>query len=210
MIEEIYIFDICDTLYESNTTLDFIYFIESRPLKRLALKLIRSTPSKVINKISNSLFKIDFIRSFYIRQLDGLSKETLCKKADSFVQTYLSPRKNIEVFAELSSLPKESIFLASATIDPVAMAIAKEIGVNYVSSQLAYDSSDNCLGTLATDMLGDKSRCFENKKISLVVTDNKSDLKLCQMADAVIAVSKQKNTSFWRSANIHLLKIIPI
>ncbi|WP_374542839.1 hypothetical protein [Flavobacterium sp.] len=124
------------------------------------------------------------------------------------MKNYLDKKKNAEVFAELSRLPKEQVFLVSATVDPVAIAIAKELGVSYLSSQLAYDSSGICLGKLAIDLLGNKSKYFEDKKIALVVTDNKSDLNLCQMAESVIAVSKKKNINFWRSAKINLLKII--
>lgn len=203
------IFDICGTLYDSNTTMDFCEYRVSGKNKTI-LKLSKTILAKVINKISVKLFAYDIIRILHIKTLKGLKDTEIEKDADDFVDTYLENKKIEEVHEILKNYNKEDITLVSATIEPVAKAIAKKLGsLNYLATTLEYHE-DKCLGKIKDDLLGNKQHCFKNQEIEFIITDNKSDLDLCKMAKEVVIVSKRKNLVFWQNQDLKLQKIIEV
>ena len=200
------IFDIRGTLYDSNTTMDFCEYRVSGKNK-IILKLSKTIFGKVINKISVKLFDYDFIRILHIKTLKGL-KDTEIES--DFVDTYLENKKIEEVHEILKNYNKEDLTLVSATIEPVAKAIAKKLGsLNYLATTLEYHE-DKCLGKIKDDLLGNKQHYFKNQEIEFIITDNKSDLDLCKMAKEVVIVSKKKNLVFWQNQDLKLQKIIEV
>ena len=202
--------DICGTLYNSNTTMDFCEFRCTSRKKRFFLKLIKSLPSKFLNKIFVKVFNYDFIRLNYIKTLSSQPILTIESEAESFVDYFLIGKKITEVHSLLGEFKKEHVVLVSATIEPVAKAISIKLGVNNFYSTTLKTHKGCYTGHLECDLLGRKQEIFKDEKISLVITDNKSDYELCKRADSVIIVSRKKNLSFWKNAGLKIKKIIEV
>lgn len=203
------IFDICDTLYRSNTTMDFCEY-RAIGFQKMFLKFSKTFLGKVINKFLINLFNYDWIRSIHIKTLKNIARTTIESDADSFVDNYLNNKKIEEVHKYLETFNKNEVILVSATIDPVAKAISKSLGnINYLSTTLNYKDSI-CLGIIKEDLLGNKQKYFESKNIDFIITDNKSDLKLCKLSKKIIIVSKKKNIEFWKKQNLEISKIIEV
>lgn len=203
------IFDICDTLYRSNTTMDFCEYRTAGFQKRI-LKFSKTFLGKVINKFLINLFNYDWIRSIHIKTLKNIEISIIERDADYFVDNYLNNKKIEEVHKYLETFNKNEVILVSATIDPVAKAISKSLGnIKYLSTTLNY--KDNvCTGTIKEDLLGNKQKYFESKNIDFIITDNKSDLKQCKLSNKIIIVSKKKNIEFWKKQNLEISKIIEV
>ncbi len=203
------IFDICGTLYNSNTTMDFCEY-RAVGIKKKILKLSKTILAKVINKLSVKFFNFDLIRVLHIRSLKDLDINALQKDANDFVEQYLENKKIEEVHDILKNYDKNDVILVSATIDIIANAIAQKLGgLKYISTTLEY-KEDKCLGKIKDDLLGNKQHYFKNQEIEFIITDNKSDLDLCKMAKEVVIVSKKKNLSFWQSKDLKIQKIIEV
>ncbi len=203
------IFDICDTLYNSNTTMDFCEYRISGVL-RILLKFSKSFLGKVINKFLLKFFHYDWIRILHIKTLKNIEISLIEKDAEDFVKSYLNNKKITEVHKYLKDFDKEEIILVSATIEPIAKAIAKSLwNLNYISTTLNINKNI-CQGTIKKDLLGNKADYFKNKKINFIITDNKSDLDLCMLAKEVVIVSKKKNLNFWKKQNVKITRIIEV
>lgn len=171
------IFDICGTLYNSNTTMDFCEY-RTAGFQKMFLKFSKTFLGKVINKLSVKFFNFDLIRMLHIRSLKDLDINTLQKDANDFVEQYLEKKKIDEVHNILKNYDKNDVI--SATIEPLAKAIAQKLGgLKYISTTLEY-KEDKCLGKIKDDLLGNKQHHFKNHDIEFIITDNKSDLSLCQ------------------------------
>jgi len=204
------IFDICGTLYNSNTTMDFCEYRCDKKSKKIILKLSKTILAKVINKLSLKFFNFDLIRVLHVKSLKDLDINTLQKDANNFVEQYLEKKKIDEVHNILKKYDKNDVILVSATIDPMAKAIAQKLGgLKYISTTLEY-KEDKCLGKIKDDLLGNKQHYFKNQEIEFIITDNKSDLALCQMAKEVVIVSKNKNIKFWENQDLKVSKIIKV
>jgi phosphoserine phosphatase len=204
------IFDICGTLYNSNTTMDFCEYRCKSARKRKLLKFSKTFFGKLVNKLLVMLFNYDFIRVLHLKSLKGLTKNEIEKDAAFFVNFFLINKKIDEVHVILNNYEKEDIVLVSATIQPIAEAIAHKLGgVKYLSTTLEYNY-DKCTGTIKDDLLGNKQNYFRDQEIELVITDNKSDLSLCKKAKEVVIVSKKKNLSFWEKRKLKISKFIKV
>lgn len=203
------IFDICGTLYTSNTTMDFCEYRATGTKKKI-LKLSKTIFVKVINKILVKFFDYDFIRILHVNSLKDLDKKILEKDANDFVEKYLENKKIEEVHSLLNNYNKVDIILVSATIEPVAKAIAKKLGnLKYLATTLEYED-DKCLGIIKDDLLGNKQNYFQDEQVAFIITDNKSDLPLCKISKEVIIVSKKKNLDFWKNKDLKISKIIKV
>jgi phosphoserine phosphatase len=188
------IFDICDTMYDSNTTFDFLDYILKYTLKyNIYRRISKTIIVKVINKILWNTLRIDLIRIVFLRYLKGYSREELLMYIDGFYKDILDLKKRdmiIKILKEEKAKEKD-ILLMSATIDIVAERIAKEYNVNFISSRLLFDDNNICMGKLEFDLLGIKDK-YVNDDIKLVVTDNLSDLQLVKKAKQSIIISKKR------------------
>lgn len=203
------VFDICGTLYDSNTTFDFCRY-RSSGLNKIALLIVRGIFFKVLNKISMVLFNYDLIRSIHIRTLRGCPPELVYIEAVKFVDEYLDNKKIHSAHAFLEKFKKDEILLVSATIDPVAKAISEKLGgLRFISSML--ELSDGSLtGLLKRDLLGLKHNYIETDSVDFIITDNKSDIVLCRQAKEVVIVSKKKNLNFWMGQGFEICHIIEV
>jgi phosphoserine phosphatase len=208
--------DVCDTLYRSNTTFDFIRFVAAKRggFSGVRLWVISSNQSPLfyllilLNKVTGR----DWPRQLALRFLRGMSSEELEKEATQFYQQYLVPRANQEIF-EYIKKPGVTAILLSSSINPVIKAIAHANSLSYLCSELELKDG-KATGQLQIDMTGRKHEVAkklmaERAILSVgVITDNYSDWELVKLADerlVVVASEAQKN--FWKPLSPHFIVV---
>ncbi len=208
--------DVCDTLYRSNTTFDFIRFVVAKrsKLQHFLLKLISSTRSPLFYMLIllNKATHRDWPRQLALRFLRGMTAEELDKEALEFYHQFLVPRANAEVFHYILQ-PGVTAILLSSSIHPVIKAIAKANQLSYFSSELGMEQG-KATGKLLVDMTGCKHE-MANKLIAEralssfgVITDNRTDWQLVQLADErLVVVANESQKQFWKSLNPHFILI---
>lgn len=203
------VFDICGTMYHSNTTLDFCEWRNKSIFYKLYFKILRSIAFRAINKILRICFKREVdTRAIFLKSLKNISKDMLNLEAEQFLAEYLKPRENALVINKLKSFNKDDIALVSATIEPVAMAIAKHFEIKkYYASTLLF-SNNLCSGELESDLLGRKHLLFS--QIDFLATDNLSDIRLCQISKECLIITKKRHKAFWLKQNLLNSAIVEI
>lgn len=182
-MNKIAIFDVCWTLYRSNTTIDFIGYLLKRnnKFKYLVFVVLMWRP---IALCLVRLAKID-LRKLAIRQLEGYTKESLADHAHRFYFSFLKKRENDVVYEKLLELKKENanVFLASASLDIVVATIASNINAKYVASQLQYVNGV-CTGVLCSDITGKKYAALKKEALTgfydVMYSDNAEDLAMAK------------------------------
>ena len=96
---------------------------------------------------------------------------------------------------------KKDIVLCSASLDIVIKVIAERLNFKYYASELEFVDGV-CVGRLKKDLLGKKNEIFNGLSLSLVVTDNLTDIKLVKASECSFILSTQKNKKFWARHNI--------
>lgn len=205
-----YIFDVCDTLYYSNTTNDFISFVLKRN-KPYQLK-----KNELINKKNIvffyryfifKFFKIDLFKRCQVKLLKGYSKEFLKNEANRFLNDFLLTKEINDVQVHLSKIDKRYVVLLSAGLDVVINEISNHFGVNFHSSQLEYNKGI-CTGKLKYDMTGKKHLFIEQYLPFVVFTDNFSDKILVSKAkEKNIIVYKPSDKNRWKEGDVKYIKL---
>ncbi|AHE72845.1 hypothetical protein M942_10060 [Enterobacter ludwigii] len=190
------IVDVCHTLYNSNTTFDYVDFVLNKKNKKTILLKIK--PIKYIIIIMGRLLHKDFYRYLYINKLRGFKKIELENIANEFCRDKLERLKILSTFAIINDeINNYKFILASASLNIIIEAIIKNEKVfeeNAYSSILEF-KNDICTGKLSQDLLGSKHKYFS--EVNWVITDNISDLKLAKKSEKVTILSKPKNIAFW-------------
>ena len=215
------LFDICDTLFDSNTTFDFLdCFVTSKQYKWIR-HFSRYKIGKILNGCFWRVFRIDLVRFFSLRFINGYSKEELLSGANMFYDSYLINKKKETVFELLEELKRKNcnIVLASATADFMAETIARKINIEtYYSTLLKYEDGI-CKGKIATDILGKKMHALKSAGFAppyyAIVTDNTSDADLVENSDVAYIVLTAGNRKKWnriirkrQMCNVKLLDLI--
>ena len=204
-MNQIYIFDICGTLYHSNTTFDFLeYFLKDTSIYYRYYNILRKTIVwRLFNKIAVKLLRMDMTRIIALCFLKGYTYDELKDAAQSFYNEYLIPHQNVKVIDSLKSLsldPHNKIIIVSATLDFIADIISRHVPCqSCYSSQLAYQNGV-CQGKLSVDLLGRKvekifadfERYFEG-----VYTDDLSDMTLLEKAKEKNIIVYPKTKEKW-------------
>lgn len=204
------VFDICGTMYKSNTTFDFLDFFFSGNKGYLkARRLSRLFFVRAVNKIIILLTGKDILRCYFVSYLKGVSRHRLQEQSNLFYRQCLSGREIDFTISKLNEINACcDIILASATLDCIAKVIADKYNVSYISSELEF-INDICTGRMSVDLLGKKHQYFKGK-IDLVVTDNKSDFKLIQLAEKSIVISNSRNKLFWVKKRMKNMSIFEV
>lgn len=211
MNKKVIIFDICGTLYHSNTTCDFCEWVENRFFYKNLLKFSKSIVGRIINKISEVFFEYDLIRNLHVWSLKGKSISFIENEADAFVEGFLKEKKIKEVHEILSSKNKKNVVLVSATLYPVAKAIAKNLEIeSFYGTTLLCNKSNILAGKIDNDLSGNKHKLFKTEKIDFIATDNLNDSKLCLLSDEVVIISKHKHLKLWDKKNLKIDKLIKL
>jgi HAD superfamily phosphoserine phosphatase-like hydrolase len=196
-------FDICGTLYFENTTFDFldVYLADCAAFRRLQ-GFRRSLIGRAIFKLVYRLFSVDLARKYAIRCLRGRSREAIDSAAAEYVAHRLTPVEASHGRFRDELDRGSSVVLVSATIGPVATAIAHRLGVRAYSSQLAFDADGLCSGKLESDLLMCKREVVERLRKSAkeiaFYSDNTTDAPVRPLADEFFAVvHTEPQARFW-------------
>lgn len=217
---ELFVFDICDTLFYSNTTFDFIRFVLEK--KKMTASLLwfrhytqKSSPLFLALAVLQKLTKKDWPKKLCLQLLKGISKQELYQLGEDFEQKYLSSRTIAQTHVMLDELRKagKTVVLISASIDPVVAAIAKALAVEFRCSELEYSLSGAFTGNLAYEMTGQKLNALQKmlnhqKAGFAVATDNFSDRSLVEAAGKrYVVVYNEKALHFWKDLNPNFIKL---
>lgn len=187
------IFDICGTLFFSNTSFDFLDLIVQAKSYSLFRKVSKTIFARIINKVSVLLLKKDLIRSIAVLYIKGMSKAELQEKADIFYNQYLLPLKIDNSFDKIEFYRKDSnttIILASATFDFIADVVANRLEIPiYFGTELAYDNQGIFKGKILKDRLGHKYQALNDMGLKSpfykVITDNITDMDIINCSKTV-------------------------
>ncbi|WNM20230.1 HAD-IB family phosphatase [Flavobacterium capsici] len=211
MKNEIALFDVCGTLYHSNTTYDFISFFLKRNArlryyKYLILKSVLFKPFwklSIIMKGNNH-----FNRRVFLSFLKNYNVNFVEKEADVFVKEILNLKINQVIHDELKLhlQKKHKIFLISASIDSVVGAIARNLKVDGFYATKLGITNGVYNGKLEFDMEGQKKAFFEknfrNYQDNYVYfySDNKEDINLLlQVNEPIVVCFEKDKKKYWNS-----------
>lgn len=210
------VFDVCGTLYDSNTTFDFLddFFKDNK--KYLLFRKLSKTPlGKIVNYPFYRLLKYDLVRSIATGYLKGIDENELSNAAKTFVYQYLSKKVNANI-KELLEEHKENGFII--VLMSGSYSIIVEHVCDYCHADNFFASELEVVDSLYTgkyklDQLFNKKDILLNKYQNItelvVVSDNRTDYELMQRADKGYAVcNKHKQALFWKSMNLSHVEII--
>ncbi len=209
--------DVCDTLYRSNTTFDFIRFVSKRggPLGFFLFSVLadRKSPVFYFLILAGKIMRKDIVRSSVLRMLGGKSNEELMLLAHLFYHEFLIARANEKAFQLLPENSVDMVVLISSSIDPVVRVIAQECKFSFVSSQLEWKEGI-ATGYLETDLTGRKhevaKRLMHESSLDRlqVITDNRSDWKLVSLADErFVIIRSEGERKFWNELNPVFIRV---
>jgi len=214
---DVFVFDVCDTLFYSNTTFDFLRFVLAQRGsggKQNLLKLLSAkwSPLFVGLVVWQKVAGGDPVKAVALHLLAGISRAELYELGRRFVAEFLPARRIARTHELLAGLAQTQtrVLLLSASLDPVIAALAEALGpVEFVSSQLEYDAQGICTGRLQQELTGRKQDALQKlltgrtEPLRLAVaTDNFTDHGLVsQAAVRYVVVHNAAAKQFWQGLN---------
>lgn len=202
-MSKIIIFDVCWTLYSSNTTFDYIRYVlrQKSKLRYLCSKILDLNLVKLPLVLLGRIISKDIYRAIYIYLLKGFDKDTLYKLSYDFYDIFLEKHRIDHSHLLLERFQKEDIILCSASLNVIIDVVKERLNLSACfSSELAF-KGNKCLGFLKQDLFLTKKNLFPDKPY-WVITDNKTDLDLVKHAENYSVISNRKNLGFWNKNNI--------
>lgn len=213
------VFDICDTLYYSNTTHDFIGYLARQkfgPLRRILYYVVnhRLSPVRYALIILSVSSGLDLHKKIAVRLMKGISGAEISALARDFVRTFLAGRKIAEVHQRLKEFSNNGseIVLCSTSIEPVVAAVAAELSVgNFTCTTLEYDG--NVLtGRIKADITGKKVEALRNDlgvaTPDHAISDNREDLSMLLVAGRGTAVvHSDRKFDFWKEKDVEMIDL---
>lgn len=205
--QKIVFFDVCGTIYDSNTTFDFIEFFFKNDFKFSVQRFfLRSYFGRFAIKIYNAIFKKDFLRSYYLRRLRGIPVSVLTRNVTLFFDKVLEQKKINTVIQLLSEFKKNGckIVLVSASLDVIIMETARRVQADeYFATKLGVKEGI-CTGEIEKDLYGHKDvliadYLLSSKLESTFVTDNFNDVNVYPLVDNFLVVSFKKDIRYWNN-----------
>ena len=210
MKDDVNIFDIDGTLFNSNSTFDFLEFIYGKELRYKLIKLLYGNIFfKILNRIIFKIFNLDIKRKRFLSILNRVSKPNLDRMSCSFYNNFLKTKRKEELISILKTKADEKIVFASATLDFLAERICEELkkeldlkNVDFISSELFYKNGI-CCGYLKNDLLNKKLIKLVEMNIrlpfNLVVSDDIYDYQLMKSSKKAVVVLTPKNRKKWQT-----------
>lgn len=202
--KEVFLVDICGTLYRSNTTFDFLaFFFHSKRWHKIVEAFRSIRVFMILNALVMKLLHKDILRIWAISHLDGFSHDELLQMAILFHKDFLLQRENKEVMDIIRVEKKrgKKIVIVSATLDVIADVVAEYLEADVVlSSKLSYNNNI-CNGCLSEDLLANKLRILtefgENPPYWGVITDNYSDADIIMKSQNAYLVQYRGRHDRW-------------
>ena len=207
MSKKLIVCDVCDTLYRSNTTFDFIrYVVNQRGKSLFSFHLLTNRKSPLFYMLTaiGKLTGQDLIRILSLKFLKEIPLHELSSLADNFYFDFLIHRPNENVFRLLPTEDRANVILFSSSLDVIVAVIARENNLNFESSRLGWKEG-KATGNLTLDLTGKKHEVvkllvsagdFDQLQ---VITDNRSDWELVKLAnERFVVIKKDNEKEFWR------------
>ena len=206
MGKKIIVFDICGTLFQSNTTFDFLdYYLLTNKKYQKYKKIFKTLLWRCFNKFLRNYFNLDLTRVIAITFLKGVSRNQLLECTEQFYDNCLLAKSNREVVQTLTNycLRKDCrVILLSATIDVVAETIANKLNcAEFYSTQLEYSSKGVCLGNIQKDLLGKKKQVLKDlniNQVDLFYTDDITDVPVLEVTKNKKIIAYSKHIQQWQ------------
>ena len=201
--------DICGTLYKVNTSYSFLayYFQRNNRIKAGYFRLLLSLPAKVLWKIAGAVMDMEWLRKHLLRLLKGENEEKVMAEAKVFVREVLPKFKNKNAWDRIAS--DRPVILVSATLSPVAKAIAEEIGAEAFFATQMEVVDGVFTGRIAADARNQKlellsvSDYYPYLSDSTFMTDNKEDLPLLKaVKEAIVIADIPAHQRFWSKQQV--------
>src|SRR5690554_1002878 len=196
--------DICGTLYRINTSYSFLayYFRRNNRTKYFYFRLLLSLPAKVLWKIAGAVMDMEWLRKHLLGLLKGENEGKVAIEAMVFVRDVLPQLKNKAAWENIhSDIP---LILVSATLSPLAKAIAEEMGAEaYFATEMEVKEGV-FTGKIASDARNKKLERLKASKYAPYIycsgfmTDNKEDLPLLKaVKEAIVIADIPAHQRFW-------------
>ncbi|AKD01949.1 HAD-IB family phosphatase [Pontibacter korlensis] len=206
-MRNIVFFDVCGTLYNSNTTYDFYEFLfRNHKKRRLLYACFKSKLAKAVWKTLALVGLSKIPRAVSLSFLANLDDNYVKQEAVAFVHKCLEPQKNLALHHKLMDAKRngKTVVLVSASIHPIVEAIATKLGnVDFLCTSLGV-ANGKYTGSVDEDLEGIKLDKVEQKygikdNVTWFYTDNKEDLPLLMKVNHPnVVIRKQKDKLFWR------------
>jgi phosphoserine phosphatase len=215
------VFDLCNTLYDENTTFGFVRFFHARcghirTERWLATMLSRSSPIYYALAVVHRLFRFDLSRRLAIRTLEGHPEVALRAAASAYAAERLPGRANDPLHDALARhrAGGDRVVLVSNSLDIVVKPIADVLGVEWRASCLGF-ANGNCTGRIKTDLTGRKHAVVDALRLDAaaasslwVYTDNLSDRALVACADrATVVIPRGSSRTRWGKVDAEFLEL---
>lgn len=200
--ENIDIYDFDGTLYKSDSSVDFCFFVyKKKPFRiiYLLIQLLWFIPykTKIISTIT--------YKNIFFCFLNGLNKEQVEKLVDSFWEEQIGSNFNAELINKISHSKKDGKSICiSASPEILLKNITKELGLDLlIGTEMTYQNkkwsiSKNCRGKEKINRL---HKACDFNKIVHAYSDNKDDLELLKKADKGYKI--KYDNSKWSTKEIH-------
>ncbi|MEH6305225.1 HAD-IB family phosphatase [Olivibacter sp. CPCC 100613] len=198
------LFDVCGTLFYSNTTFDFLafYYRRSSGYQR-KIKWLTSLPAKIFFKVFYRLTHFDLLRYLAVYSLRGEKEVDIRQEVKSFVDILFQRHAVQPIIGVLQQTQEQRLHvgLISASLDIIIEEIAKRFNIKYWhASQLGFDKGI-CTGKIEVDLYGRKDKLVRRYAAEFAdmvfITDNFNDLAIRNLVNDFRAVSFPKDRHFW-------------
>jgi phosphoserine phosphatase len=219
-VKKIVVADICNTLFDSNTTFDFVrYCITTKRLEtNKAVKsaiFSRVSPLFIGIALLQKFTRTDIHKKIAVSLFKNKSTQEVKSWAASFLKEYLRGREIQQTLSYLTQFNPGTIVLVSSTIYPVAETIAEHLNIrDFIATELEIVDS-RYTGKIAREISGAKLSALQKKlghnnfEIEAVITDNFSDRELMNTSKNKFAVCYDtRQEKFWRT--LHDVNIIRV
>ena len=213
---KIAVFDVCGTLYDSNTTFDFLddFFKDSKKYN-LFRKISSSLFWKIVNYPFYRFFKFDITRNIATYFLKGYTKKELNIATKIFVYGKLEGKIKIDIYDLLKTYKEKGfiIILMSGSYSPIIDHISTYMDADYFFASQLEIVNDKYTGRYSVDQLFNKKEVllknFTNISELVVASDNKTDYELMKIANKGYAIANnKKQILFWKSKKIPYVEIV--
>ena len=196
--------DICGTLYDSNTTMDFLdRTFGSLRKYRLYRSVSRTFLVRAVNKLLLQTFSFDFIRMIGISLLRGKSEHEISASVDEFYNSFLLQKQQKQPMEIIETYRSKGyrLILVSATLDCIARKVAKEMCISeWYASILRYENGI-CTGVLTADLLRKKCDALRGNAClppyGMTISDNLSDANLMRQSERSYIICPARNKVRW-------------
>ncbi|MFH7825440.1 HAD family hydrolase [Kluyvera chengduensis] len=201
-MKKILLVDICGTITDKNTTLDYISF--------LGKSLGRS--KMIMGRLLWKLFRSDKLRKWSLARLSGMTRSEIEMQCELYVKTL---PLDLHILDYINKYRNEGycLYFVSATLDVIASCLMERCKFNgWYASVLAFEN-DICLGFLEKDLLDKKEILldeFDSPTAELImISDNLGDYGLMQKCKKAYAVVRHdKDIKYWEERSINIIKRI--